>query len=796
MTLRLLPAVFLSWLCASFSSAAESSLEADFQNPPVIARPCAWWNWMESNFSKDGNTKDLKAMQASVIGGATIFTIASAVQESHRPTLNNPWPVQSYCSPKYKTPIRHVKQVRSMSSAEAAKSHPVELSGVVTWRSAERIKNGFLIDQAGTGIFVVMPERAHDNARSSGSKEIPSIERGDVVQITGVTQAGRYSPQLLAHRIHKTGQARLPDGEELGLGHLLTGKYDAQRVALKGVVTSCQVTPDGSGTWTMMLAGASGKARAVVPALPNKNPHDLEDSGVLIRGVVFTLCNHRQEFAGISIETNRVWDVMIYRPSNQLPFEVPELEPGRLKAYVPGGYSQHRRRISGTVTLAQPGLLYLEGPSGGSRVTLRDSYVSHAVGDVVEASGFVEPYQSTSELASAITRKIADSSPRIAVNFSLNHNTDPGPYDGRLVQMRGVVLESHRSPQGIETLVSDRGYPFQTILTTAAPDASPMVPGSVISVTGIAEITYQTETDAPDHHVVSGVRLLLRSPQDITLLEVPPWWTARRLFIALGLLVMVVSLLAGSAIFLMRRVRAQSHQLASEALAHRQITAAHSAMMEERSRLAGDMHDSLQPMLSGLAFYLDAADTSLKASSADSGHEALDKSRSLLSLIRHEFRQCIWCLYELGRQTGDLHNELLRLARIQRQWSHAEVVFHLAGEPFTLPPSITRGLLLACQEAVENATRHGKAKRIEIFCSFSEKEIEIIVKDNGIGFNVENHSPEAGEHYGLLNMKQRLEKIGGTLSVFSQPQAHTSITMKLSRHAIERIATNPLANAP
>ena len=62
---------------------------------------------MGPNFSKEGITKDLEAMKASGIGGATIFNIASAVQESHKPTLNNPWPEQTYRSPKYWEAMRH-----------------------------------------------------------------------------------------------------------------------------------------------------------------------------------------------------------------------------------------------------------------------------------------------------------------------------------------------------------------------------------------------------------------------------------------------------------------------------------------------------------------------------------------------------------------------------------------------------------------------------------------------------------------------------------------------------------------
>ena len=84
-----------------------ASLEEAFTNPPVSAQPYVWWHWMGSNFSKEGITKDLEAMAASGIGGATIFNISSAVQETIAPTGNNPWPEQTYRGPAYWEALRH-----------------------------------------------------------------------------------------------------------------------------------------------------------------------------------------------------------------------------------------------------------------------------------------------------------------------------------------------------------------------------------------------------------------------------------------------------------------------------------------------------------------------------------------------------------------------------------------------------------------------------------------------------------------------------------------------------------------
>ncbi len=74
-------------------------------------RPYVWWHWMGPNYSKEGIRKDLEAMKEAGIGGATIFNIASAVQETHHPIGNNPWPEQTYRSEAYWEAIAYAAQV-------------------------------------------------------------------------------------------------------------------------------------------------------------------------------------------------------------------------------------------------------------------------------------------------------------------------------------------------------------------------------------------------------------------------------------------------------------------------------------------------------------------------------------------------------------------------------------------------------------------------------------------------------------------------------------------------------------
>lgn len=83
------------------------NMEHDFLHPPSQAKPLVYWFWMGSNFSKTGITKDLEAMKEFGIGGGIIVNLTSAVEETHAPTLNNPWPNQTYRSPAYWDAMKH-----------------------------------------------------------------------------------------------------------------------------------------------------------------------------------------------------------------------------------------------------------------------------------------------------------------------------------------------------------------------------------------------------------------------------------------------------------------------------------------------------------------------------------------------------------------------------------------------------------------------------------------------------------------------------------------------------------------
>ncbi|MEZ0483089.1 glycosyl hydrolase [Fibrella aquatica] len=163
-----------------------STLENRFRNPPVTAKPYVWWHWMGSNFSKVGITKDLEAMKEAGIGGATIFNLSSAVQETHVPTQNNPWPHQTYRSPAYWEALKHAAAEASRLGLEIGLHNTVGYSTTGgPWVTQERAMQKLVWSktnvEGGQQLSVVLAEPPKPIFTGWGSTRTPATYYRDMV---------------------------------------------------------------------------------------------------------------------------------------------------------------------------------------------------------------------------------------------------------------------------------------------------------------------------------------------------------------------------------------------------------------------------------------------------------------------------------------------------------------------------------------------------------------------------------------------------------------------------------------
>ena len=116
-----------------------TTLANSFEAPPTQYHPHVWWHWMGSNFTKAGITKDLEAMKEAGIGGATIFNLTSAVQNTQAPIENNPWQHRTFRGDAYWDAFRHtMSEARRLGLTIGLHGTPGYATTGGPWISEER----------------------------------------------------------------------------------------------------------------------------------------------------------------------------------------------------------------------------------------------------------------------------------------------------------------------------------------------------------------------------------------------------------------------------------------------------------------------------------------------------------------------------------------------------------------------------------------------------------------------------------------------------------------------------------
>jgi len=115
-----------------------------------------------------------------------------------------------------------------------------------------------------------------------------------------------------------------------------------------------------------------------------------------------------------------------------------------------------------------------------------------------------------------------------------------------------------------------------------------------------------------------------------------------------------------------------------------------------------------------------------------------------------------------------------------------EIDFVCNGIRTTLPEEISISLYRVLQEALQNATSHSGSKRIQVMLAYGSSEVELAVRDSGIGFDVQQALKEGG--FGLRIMRERLELVDGALSIESQPGRGTTVHARVAFHVAKSVA--------
>lgn len=696
-------------------------------------------------------------------------------------------------------PISLIADVRRLSREEAAQARPVRVTGVITWRGPE---GPIMVQDESAGIWVGVGRAKRNQLWAMDDTAIATLRVGQRVEIEGISDPAGYAPVILPRTIRVLGEQPLPPSRPMTPARFFSGADDGLRVEVRAVVQGFQATEGG---WLLHLNANPGRSTVEFPTAAFQNPAGLVDAEVRVTGVAVSRFNTRGEITMPRLFANDANDLVIEVPGAP-PFDAPMVPLDRILAFRPEPLGPHRVRVAGTITFALPGkFLYLQAGDNAMRVETRATDV-FAPGDQVEAAGFGDMTRHVGTLTEAHVRRIGHGAVPAAVAITPEEiialNTTamttgqlakPHDFDGHLVRFQATLLAVQAatdSRQPVRRLTLERGeMVFGAILhagDTGALDALRL--GSVVEITGIVQLEYTPVEGSRRSLIPSRLDVVLRQAEDVVVVEAPSWWTPGRL---LGAVAIVVAAL-GAALFwawqLRRQVRRKTRELASEMSARRDAAIEFQATLRERNRLAANLHDTLLQTLGGIGFQMEACEAEAAGPRTEGKPPVhLPVARRMLDHAVDELRSSVWALRSLPLHGLAMPDALRSLAERAGAGHDVKIDVRTAGDLAHVPDFVAGNLLLVAQEALHNALKHGHPRTVTLEARLGEKPewIAVTVRDDGSGFTVGAQVGAPQGHFGLTGMRERIERLNGTLRIESAPEQGTTVHFEVPLRAYD-----------
>ncbi|MDZ4402140.1 sensor histidine kinase [Prosthecobacter sp.] len=648
-------------------------------------------------------------------------------------------------------PLATVGEVRRLAPETAERRPPVRVEAVVTCYHKDW---GVLFVHDGKdGICVGIAEQ---------DRPAQPYAPGMRLSIEGVAGPGEFLPVILPSRIDVSGSGALPEFEKVTAERLFLPGLDCHPVEVAAVV---------KGTWfgdqslvvELQIQGWSVKAVLPQHQPQSQLPWQLVERRVRVRGIAGTHFNDQRQMSGRLLFVQGLESFVLDEAAESVA-EAPLMPvDGLLRVDSP---LRQRVRVRGVVTHGVAGRgLYLRGEGGGLFVQTAQP-VSIQTGDEVEAEGYaaVTAFRPSLSAINVTKTGTAAALPEPVIFHAAN--TRHSREQCELVTLEANYLETMHGREGISLMCSADGQVFEALLAATDPLAEALLPGMKLRLTGICEFSSTRPLVIPRN--ATGFRIQLRSPADVVVLARPPWWDGRRALWALGILAVVALVIGAWAVVLQMLVRKQSSVIRQQAQQQ--------ATLEERQRIARDLHDTLEQELVGVTMLLDSTAMKLNGSHPQAS-EPLGLARRLLRRVREESRSTIREMRSVTLEQRGLHAALDELLRPLATVSGAAFNVEVVGQPVRLSGTLETHLLRLAQEAVANAAHHAAAQKIDLRLEYADGQVHLAVRDDGRGFEPSSAAAAAG-HFGLSGMRERAEKIAGQLRIVSQPGAGTTVSVQ------------------
>jgi len=208
--------------------------------------------------------------------------------------------------------------------------------------------------------------------------------------------------------------------------------------------------------------------------------------------------------------------------------------------------------------------------------------------------------------------------------------------------------------------------------------------------------------------------------------------------------------------------------------------------LEERTRIAQELHDTLLQTFQSALLYLGVA---VDGMTQDSPFKPeLDRTLQIMRRGIEEGRSAIQGLRSSGSQTSDLVAALSHLQEELEVPPDIDFRVIVTGRQRQLPREIEDEIYRIGREALGNAFCHSRAKRVELELEYSDTELRIRIRDNGRGIDPQVLEKGRDGHWGLAGMRERATRIGGRLKILSSPMAGTEVQLSIPSNVAFHLA--------
>ena len=666
--------------------------------------------------------------------------------------------------------LTSANQVHQLTAEQAAQGYVVKIRGVVTM-SAPGTAQTYIQDSTG-GLYI---------GQAIQSPIQQELRQGQFIEVRGKTVSGRFSRHInidpsYTGAIEVLGEAVLPEPQPLSGESLADPKNDAQWSELSGVVRRVKLRTYFGQPWAAITLSSGNTRFDALCFLPQgvSAPEHFVGAEVRLRGVPSPLVSERGQLAGRYLLVSSLLDITVLRPPDPTPFAEPVRSISSLSRLEIGQTSSPRVHVHGAVTFSIPEKgFYLS--DGTASIRVENAEHIPAVGTEVDVLGFAEwgdwsPILQDTTIT--ITGRQIQSTPETLDSTQLA----TGNFDGALIQTNATLLNIARPASGPRLVLQSEGRVFEArfVTTPSEPQLLRLRNQSQIRMTGI--LVHQRPPDWLDR--LSGrdptqavpFELWLASGDEIRIISKPGWWNKTRVTIALSALG-VVALLTLAWIFTLR----SQVDLLTEINSSQRVR---EATFEERTRVARELHDSVEQELAGLTIQLDAVRARLQ-SAPESAASAVETARAMLRHTREEARRSIWDLRSMVLERGDLASALTEVAADLGGELLTNVRIEVSGTPLRLAPKIELNLVRICQEATSNARKYAQAKAVLVRLEYHPNSLCLTVSDDGCGFDASNVNSVRLGHFGLLHMRERAEQIGADFQIKSSLGKGTYVITQL-----------------